>query len=188
MRVVIAMLAAATLLLGACNKCGPRDVPAAGEATPAVASTTVAKADVVPAPVAKPDGVSAESANKAIAPGEDKLVPQPKAKPAIKKLKLAPIRTCAQGQCNMRCDMLHRCLFSCDGGNCHQICGSESSCSATCDGGGCIQQCQASAGCNFRCSGGQCDQQCDSKAACSLTCDGKNCKVCQGKECTVEPL
>ena len=52
-----------------------------------------------------------------------------------KNLKMAPLRKCAQGGCEMRCGMLERCLMTCSGGNCHQICGPESSCSAKLTGG-----------------------------------------------------
>jgi hypothetical protein len=178
MRVMIAMLAAAALLLGACSKCGPRDVPA------------VVEADVAPAPVAptKPDVEAAKPKADTVQAAKIDMRPVPIRKAPNKNLKVAPVRKCAKGGCELRCGLLERCLLTCDGGNCHQLCGPESSCSATCIGGGCVQQCQSSAGCTFRCSGGQCDQQCDAKAACSRTCTGGDCKVCQGADCKVEPL
>lgn len=181
MRVVIATLAAASLLIAACNSCGPKEAPEPPPLTADVSLT--APSDVSGA---APKDVAVESTTTPDAKVHQtgrKIREAPKT-----SLKMAPIRKCPQGGCEFQCDMMNRCLFTCDGGDCHQVCGPDSSCTATCKGGGCVQQCHASAGCTLRCRGGQCDQQCDARSACSRTCNGGDCKVCQGENCKVQAL
>ena len=140
MRVMIAILAAAALLLGACSTCGPRDVPAVVEA----------KADVAPAQPAKADVVAAKPKADTVKAAKIDMRPVPIRKQPNKNLKVAPIRKCAKGGCELRCGLLERCLLTCDGGNCHQLCGPESSCSATCIGGGCVPSPLPSPACLWR--------------------------------------